>query len=350
MSSLMAALARQRWWLGRVAVLPIHVFVFAIAAFFLVRIIPGDPARTLAGPDATAESYQQIKEQLGLSGSLASQFGDYVSGLLHLDLGRSILSGRPVLSEVLDRLPGTVELALMAFTALVTVSLLLSLVVLLRPRSIAGRLVNGYSQIAGALPDFVVGVCAIFLFYATLHLVPAPNGRLRPGIQQPESVTGLPFLDCILRGDWTAASSMAPRLMLPVTVLVISTTPLLLKQLLSAIEHARNEPPTLFRVAAGAPLRIVVLSVYRRALPPTVALMGTVFGTLLGGAVILESLFALGGLGTYAVQSVNGTDLTALQGVLVVVAAISMLVFLAVDLVNMWLDPRRKPGVQGVDT
>lgn len=348
--SLVTTIRRQRWWLARIAVLPIHMFVFALAAFFLVRLIPGDPARMIAGPEATQETYEQVRDNLGFSGSILTQLQNYVSDLMRFDLGDSVATGRPVLSEIMGRLPGTLELALLAFTVLVGVTLLLGLVIVLWPHSLPGRAITGYAQMAGALPEFVLGVIAIFLFYATFSLAPAPNGRLSPGLSQPEPITHLPLFDAILRGEFEVASSMASRLALPVLVLVVSITPLFLKQLVNAIDESSRAPATLFRIASGAPRRVVIASVYRRALPPAVALMGTVFGSLLGGAVILESLFALGGLGTYAVQAVNGVDLTALQGCLIVVAAISMIVFLFVDLTNMMLDPRRKPGVQGVES
>lgn len=347
MSTALARLREERWWLTRVAVLPLHMFMFAIAVFFLVRLIPGDPARQAAGPDASEETYLQIREEMGFGGSIITQLGDYVSGLLRLDLGDSLLTGRPVFGEVMQRLPGTIELALIAFVALVATCLLLSFVVLLWPTSMLGRLIKGYAQLAGAVPEFVTGVAGIFVFYATFHLIPAPNGRVGPGLLEPDPITHLPLLDAIIGGEAAVAVSMINRLVLPIAVLVVSIAPLLLKQLLSALRDSSEAAPTLFRVATGAPRRVVYLSVYRRALPPTVALMGSVFGTLLGGAVILESLFALGGLGTYAVTAVDGTDLVALQGCLVVVAAISMIVFLLVDLTNMSLDPRRRPGVQG---
>ncbi|MCF7548392.1 ABC transporter permease [Pseudonocardia sp. WMMC193] len=342
-----AVLRRNRWWMLRVAVLPIHMLVFALLAFFLVRLIPGDPARQIAGPDATPETYLAVREQLGLDGSIWSQLGAYLADLLRLDLGSSITTGRPVFTEIMARLPGTVELAVLAFVALVLVSLLLSVVVVLRPGGLGARIVSGYSQAAGALPDFVVGVIGIFLFYATLRLVPAPNGRTRPGLREPDPITRFPLLDSALSGRFEVTSSILSHYLLPIAVLVVSLAPLLLKQLLGALGPSAEDRSTLFRVATGAPRRMVLASIYRRALPPTIAVFGTIFGTLLGGAVILEQLFGLGGLGSYAVDAVDGLDLTALQGTLVLVAAISMIVYLLVDLTTMLLDARRRPGAQG---
>lgn len=340
-------LGRQRWWLGRVAVLPLHLLVFAVAAFFLVRAIPGDPAREVVGPEATEADYLATKAQLGLDGSLWSQLMSYLSDLLHFDLGNAIMTGRPVTTDIADRLPGTLELAGIAFFFLLAITLLLSAVVVSRPRSIAARAVRGYAQAAGAVPEFVVGVVGIFLFYATLQVVPAPTGRVRAGLTEPEPLTSFPLLDAILRGDTVVVSSMISHLLLPIAVLVLSVTPILLKQLLTALDSSLTAQPTMFKIATGSARKYIYASAYRRALPPTVALFGMVFGSLLGGAVILETLFGLGGMGRYAVEAVAATDLIALQGFLLVVAAISLIVFLCVDLVNMLLDPRRKPGRAG---
>ncbi|MCE0766858.1 ABC transporter permease [Pseudonocardia kujensis] len=346
-ASLLAAVRRQRWWALRVLVLPIHILVFALIAFFLVRLIPGDPARAIAGPDATPETYEAVRAQLGLDGSIWTQLGHYVSGLVRFDPGTSITNGRPVFDELMARLPGTVELAVVSFVILVLASLLLSLVVVLAPRSLDARIVSGYSQAAGAVPDFVVGVIGILLFYATLQVVPAPNGRTRPGLQEPDPITHFPLLDSVLAGRFAVTSSILSHYLLPIVVLVVSLAPLLLKQLLGALGPAAEDRATLFRIATGTPRRKVVVSIYRRALPPTIAVFGTIFGTLLGGTVIIEQLFGLGGLGTYAVTAVAGLDFTALQGTLVLVAAISMIVFLLSDVTTMLLDPRRRPGVRG---
>ncbi|GAA1854172.1 ABC transporter permease [Pseudonocardia ailaonensis] len=343
----LAALRRQRWWALRVLALPVHILVFALIAFFLVRLIPGDPARVIAGPDATPGTYEAVRQQLGLDGGIWTQLGHFVAGLVRFDLGDSIVNGRPVFDEIMARLPGTVELALVSFVILVLVTLLLSLAVVVAPRSPAGRIVSGYSQAAGAIPDFVIGVIGIFLFYATLQIVPAPNGRTRPGLVEPDPITHFPLLDSILAGRFAVTSSILSHYLLPIVVLVVSLAPLLLKQLLGALGPAAEDRATLFRVATGAPRRMVLASIYRRALPPTIAVFGTIFGTLLGGTVIIEQLFGIGGLGVYAVNSVAGLDFTALQGTLVLVAAISMIVFLLADVATMLLDPRRRPGVQG---
>ena len=191
----------------------------------------------------------------------------------------------------------------------------------------------------------MLGVLGILVPYTTFHLVPAPNGSYDPTLNPDPRVTGFPLLDALLAGDTTMFGSICAHLVLPVAVLVIANTPLLLKIFLRALEEAVDAAPTRFRIASGASRKTVLLSVVRRAAPSAVAMTGTVFGFMLGGVVVVEQLFAMPGMGLYGVNAVNSSDRTALEGFLILVATISLVVFLLVDLLNMIIDPRRRPGL-----
>jgi peptide/nickel transport system permease protein len=343
---LLGLLRRHRWWVGRVAVLPVHVAFFALVVFFLVRAIPGDPVLIVTGGQITPEIYARVQHALGLDGSTLEQLGHYFSALAHFDLGKSMLSGRSVASELTTRFPATLELALMGLLAVTTASLAAAYVAVMHPRRLVARIIRGYARTAGAVPEFCVGIALIVVFYADLHWAPAPIGRIDPHLSQPDSITHMPFVDSILSADWPVARSMAAHLVLPVTVMVLAQSAVLLKLLISGFEEAVDAAPTRFRIASGASRRIVLLSILRRALPPAVTMLGIIFGYLLGGAVILESLFGFTGMGQYMVEGVNSKDLVVMQGFLLATAVISLTVFLLVDLLNMLLDPRRKPGVR----
>jgi ABC-type dipeptide/oligopeptide/nickel transport system permease component len=341
-----AALRRQRWWAGRVAVLPVHMLVFAIGVFFLVRLLPGDPVSQITGGQPmTPAQMDAARKALGLSGSIFDQLKTYLGNILTLDFGRSMITGEPVLKTVATRLPETVELAVMAMFGAVVVTVLGAFLVVLRPRNIFSRLLLPYARAAGAVPDFVLGVAGIFVFYFVLRAVPAPLGLYDPLLTAPRKITSFPVLDALLTGDTTVLASMASHLFLPLIVLVVAYSPLLLKIFIRALEDAVDAPQTRFRIASGASRRTVLLSVGRRAAPSTLAMFGTMFGYMLGGAVVVEQLFAMPGMGQYAVNAVNSADLVALEGFLLVVAAISLVVFLLVDIVNMLVDPRRRPGL-----
>jgi ABC-type dipeptide/oligopeptide/nickel transport system permease component len=338
-------LKRQRWWITRVVALPFHLLVFTILTFFLLRSVPGDPVLQLLGQNATPQAYTKLQKSLGLNGSLWSQLVHYLDNVAHFNLGDSLISGRPVLSELGDRVPATVELALMGLIGTIIFSLIASYVVVLHPRNVVSRLLKAYAQAAGALPEYVLAIAALFLFYTTLHWAPAPVGRLSTSLSSPEKITGLPWLDTVLQGDWAATASMTAHLFLPIAVLVFAQSAIMIKILTSGLEEALDAAPTRFRVASGASRLAVMASIYRRAAPSAVTMSGILFGYLLGGAVIVETLFGFSGMGSYAVNAVNSADFTAMQGFLLVVAGLSLVVFLIVDLLNMVIDPRRRPGV-----
>lgn len=341
------SLRRQRWWLGRMLIVPLHLLVFTIATFLLIRSVPGDPVLAVIGDNNWGpEEYERMQVAMGLDGSIWSQLVRYISGLFSLNLGNSLMTGRPVVDDLATRIPATVELAMQALICAIVVSLVASYFVVMHPRNPIAQAIRTYSRGAGAIPEYVLAVAGLFIFYTVLRWAPAPLGRIESGIAQPEFLTGLPLFDAAVQGRWDAVGSMLAHLVIPITVMTIAQSALLIKMLTASLEHALDAAPTRFRIASGAGRGAVVLSVYRRALPPTITLCGTVFGYMLGGAVIIESLFGFNGLGRYAVEAVSTNDYIGLQGFLLVVATISLMLFLVVDIINMLVDPRRRPGVR----
>jgi peptide/nickel transport system permease protein len=338
------ALDRQRWWLLRVVALPVHLLVFTVVTFLLVRSVPGDPVLNLLQPGYSQADYDRVQAALGLDGSIWRQLLDYLHGVVTFDLGTSLSTGTPVLSEFRTRLPATVEFAVQGLLVTLLLTLVFSYVIVLRPRWPLAGVLRAYARTAGALPEYVLAIIALFVFYVLLHWAPAPLGRLSVMVTTPATVTGFPLLDTILTGSWPAMTSMLGHLVVPVLVMAVSQTPILLRLMVSGLEESLAAAPTTFRIAAGASHAAVLASVYRRALPPTVTMTGTLFGYMLGGAVVLETLFGFAGLGKYAVDAVNTSDYVATQGVLLVVATLSLVVFLVVDLLNMTIDPRRRTG------
>jgi ABC-type dipeptide/oligopeptide/nickel transport system permease component len=343
---LRAGFRNNRWWITRVAVMPVHLFVFAVLSFGLLRLMPGDPVAAILGDQPfTQEDYDRLQASLGLSGSLPEQFITYLQGLLTLDLGTSLVTLRPVAEELAVRIPPTLELAAMGMLACVIVSVGASLLAVVRPRGVVARIMTGYSRAAGAIPDFVLAVVGLIVLYATLRVLPAPMGRLSAGLPQPTTITGFPLLDTVLQGYWDATWDMTAHLVLPVAVLALSQAPIMTNLLITGLRKAIDAPPTLFRIATGASRFTVYLSVYRRAVPAAVTIAGSIFAGLIGGAIIIEQMFGFVGLGSYASTAVGGSDNPALQGFLLVAAALVLVVFLLVDVLNMLIDPRRRPGV-----
>ncbi|NHI17690.1 ABC transporter permease [Microbacterium excoecariae] len=343
----MSALARNRWWITRLLVLPLHLLVFSVVAFFLVRMVPGDPVQNfLKDGNPTAEDYARVEQLLGLDGSLWEQFLRYLGNVVVLDFGTSISSGRPVFDELMVRFPITLQLTLIGMIVTIAVGFAGSYVAAVFPRSAAGRAIRAYARAAGAIPDFVLGVLSIFLFYVLLRWAPAPIGLVGATETLPPAITGMSLIDALLVGDVQTAGSILAHLALPVLVLALGYSPLIMKILIISLDEALDAAPTRFRIATGSRPRVVLASVFRRAAPSAIVVCGMLFGGLLGGSVVLDQLFSLGGIGQYAVASINSSDIPVLQGFLLLTAGISLLVYLLVDVVNMLLDPRRRPGLE----
>jgi ABC-type dipeptide/oligopeptide/nickel transport system permease component len=340
-----SVLKRQRWWIGRIAVLPLHLCGYAIAVFFLVRLIPGDPVyQIMSGQGVTPERIAAARAALGLSGSIFEQLRTYLGNILTLNFGDSMITGSPVLPDLFQRLPETIELAVVAMIGSVSLTLAAAFIVVFRPGNVVSRILLPYARAAGAVPDFVLGVSGIFLFYSVLHWIPAPLGIYDPLLNAPRKITSFPVVDALLSGDFILFRSMVSHLWLPELVLVLAHSPVLMKLFIRGLEDAVDSPATRFRIASGASRAGIYLSVARRAAPSAIAMLGTLFSFMLGGAVLVEQLFGMPGMGQFVVNAVNTSDLVALEGFLLVVAALALIVFLLVDIVTMVVDPRRRPG------
>jgi ABC-type dipeptide/oligopeptide/nickel transport system permease component len=335
------------WWLRPVFMTAANLVLFAIAAFFLSKLIPGDPLTVMSGGRLNGAELEAARASLGLDLPWYEQLWVFLTDLARVDLGTSIATGREISDDLATRLPATLELVFVGLLCTIIVSVLLSFYTVTHRGSLAGRFLSLYARTAGALPEFVIGIAFLFVFYALLGWAPAPTGRIDPFLATPEEITGFPMLDALLAGDSAALGSYAEHLVLPVIVMVCAHSALIMKMLLISLEEAINEPSTKFRVASGAGNTDVLLSVCRRAAPSAVTTIGMIFGMLLGGALVLESLFGLGGLGQFAVDAVNTSDVFALRSFLVLVAAICLAVYLIVDFAVMSLDPRRRPGMKG---
>jgi ABC-type dipeptide/oligopeptide/nickel transport system permease component len=341
---------RERLWFLRPAGLTVvNVLVFVLVSFFLVQLIPGDPVVSATGGRLSGAELEQARESYGLTGSWIQQLGTYLTQLAHLDFGTSIATGRPVAQDLATRVPATLELVFWGLLLASAVSLVTAHFIVTHRSNRFAKVLTAYARSAGALPEYVIGIAFLFVFYAELHWAPAPSGRLDPLLIAPPTVTNFPMVDALIAGDPAALSSYAQHLVLPVVVMVVAHSPLLIKMLIVNLDQAIDDPATRFRVASGASRRTVLASIYRRALPSAVATLGMLFGLFLGGAVVLESLFGLGGLGQYAVDAVNASDVFALRSFLLVTAAMCLVIYLVTDIVTMLLDSRRRAGVAGKD-
>jgi ABC-type dipeptide/oligopeptide/nickel transport system permease component len=308
--------------------------------FILIRLLPGDPAYLVAGSLATPDVIASIRAQMGLDHPIWQQYLIYLSHVAQGDLGKSWLTSGPVTTDILQRLPATLELITLALILAFAIALPLGMLTALRPGSIADRVASAYGMLAGAMPDFWWALFLVFLLFGQLQIAPAPVGRIDLALLAPPQVTGFYTIDSILSGDWDALWSSFAHLILPAFTLAFVYAGPILKMARSSMSQALRGNYILYARACGLPRRVVTRYALRNALLPVITMTGITYGYLLGGAVLIEQIFAWGGLGQYAVQAITSSDYMAVSGVVLVTTVFALLVYLVVDLLYLAVDPR----------
>jgi ABC-type dipeptide/oligopeptide/nickel transport system permease component len=322
------------------AMIPALVGV-VICIFLLTRVLPGDPARTLAGEQADAASVEKIRADMGLDQPLIAQFFSYIDDLLRGDLGFAWHTGHTVVEDLASRLPATAELALVSIIIALLIAVPLGIVsAVFRDKWIdhVGRVI---SLVGASMPLFWLGLLVIYFFYFTLGVAPAPIGRISSGVNPPTDVTGLFLIDSLLSGDTVAFSSSLQSIIWPALVLATGSIAMISRMTRSAMLEVLGQDYVRTARSKGlAPRFVIGKHAFRNASPSVVTVVGLEFGQLLGGAVITETIFSWPGVGSYVTQSIMATDYAPVQAFTLLAAAIFLVVNLIVDLVNAAIDPR----------
>ena len=311
-----------------------------LVSFFLIKSVPGDPAVLMLGPMASAESVAGLRGKLGLDHSLPIQFVHFLNDLMHGDLGTSWQTTRPVLEDLLQRFPATLELVSLGLLGAILIGVPLGIASSFNEKGIVARVAGLYGLTAGSLPDFWLALVLVFVFYTVLQVAPAPLGRIDFAILPPPSVTGFLLIDSLLDGNWDAFWSALSHLCLPVLTLSLINAGPILKMTQSTMDRMLQSDFSRYEVLSGLPHRMVVRHALRNALPSVVTIISVLYGYLLGGAVLVEIVFSWGGAGQYAVQGVLNSDIYPVLGFVLFSAIFSLVVYLLVDLIYVAIDPR----------
>ncbi|MCW6509275.1 ABC transporter permease [Lichenifustis flavocetrariae] len=311
-----------------------------LVTFLLVRLLPGDPARLILGNFATDDSIKALKQHLGLDQSLPVQMERYLIAVLHGDLGMSPFTSNPVLTDLAQRAPATLELIGYAMILTVIAAVSLAVISVVRPGGIVDVVARIYGLVAGAIPDFWVALLLVFFLFHILGWAPAPFGRIDAMINAPPTITGFLTIDSVIAGDRTAFWSAASRLVLPVLTIAIVNTGALMKMAQTSFRGAYQSEFVNHMRLCGVPERRIIRSALRNALPPIISQTSFITGFLLGAAVLVETIFAWGGLGQYAVQAVVNSDYAAIQGFVLVASAFVLVVYSVADILYELADPR----------
>ena len=326
---------------GRRLLLLVFVAIgVAVITFTISHLIPGDPARLIAGDHASAETIAHVRQDLGLDRPLTEQFTIYVRKLLAGDLGKSLRTRRSVAGDIALFLPATLELGMVALLMAILIGVplgVLSAVYKDGPIDQAARVVS----VAGiSMPVFWFGLALIILFYVKFPILPG-SGRIALGIAAPPRVTGFYLINSLLIGDIPAFLSSLQHIILPAFVLAFANLGIITRQIRAAMLDVLQEDYVRTARANGLSRRAIILGhALPNALIPSVTLLGLAFGDLLYGAVLTETIFAWPGMGTYVVSSIQTLDFPAIMGFTIVASIGYVLINLAVDLTYMILDPQ----------
>lgn len=308
-------------------------------AFFLLKLIPGDPAPMMLGPLATQDSVARLRTEMGLDQPLVLQFVAYLGRLLQGDLGRSWQTTNTVLFDLGQRLPATLELVTLSLLLAAAIGVPLGLVAGRWPNGAAARLASAFQIVAGALPDFWVALVLIFIGYSVLQIAPAPIGRLDIAVLPPDPFTGSYVIDALIAGDIATMRAAAAQLVLPVLTLGLLHSVPILTMTRATVQRLNDTDFIRFAQAKGlSPMR-VSRHALRNALPTLLTVISALYGSLIGSIVLVEVVFAWGGAGQYAVSAVLNADLNAALGFVTAAAVLSLGIHLVVDLLILMLEP-----------
>jgi peptide/nickel transport system permease protein len=289
----------------------ITLFGVSVLIFLMLRVLPGDPARVLAGLNASEEDVARIRDQLGLDDSLLAQYWQFISGVVTGDLGQSARTSRPVSTEIALRLPATLILAVTATLIGSVVGITAGVLAAVRRNTVVDHVVSGVAMMGVSMPVYWLGLLLILLFAVTLGWLPAA------GSGEPLSIV------------------------LPAVTLAAFSTALVSRMTRASMLEVLGQDYMRTAEAKGAPpLTVIVKHGLRNAFIPVLTVISLQFGALLGGAVLTETVFGWPGIGRLLVDSIGARDFAVVQGIVLVYAAIFILLNVIVDVLYVVVDPR----------
>lgn len=309
--------------LDRLAATCLVLAIVSFLSFCLMQLVPGDPALVLAGVGAPADQVARIREQFGLDQPFVGQLLHWYGGLLHGDLGQSVLLGQSVIAAILDRLPATLSLTLFAFVVSLVVGLATGILAAVRQGGIIDRLVMVAAVLGVSLPSFWIGLLLIGLFAVQVDWLPA--GGYVPLSEHP--------------ADWLRS------LILPGLSLALLQVGYLARITRAALIEVLHQDFVRTARAKGLAGWVVIgKHALSNALMPIVTVVGIVVSLMLSGSVVIETVFSIPGLGRLMATAILSRDYPVIQGTLLVTAATFALINLVVDLLYLLIDPRLRHG------
>jgi peptide/nickel transport system permease protein len=329
-----------RFLVRRLGLMAIILLSVSFIVFSSVRLIPGDPAQIMLGERATEESLNRLRQQLGLDQPFITQYGSYVARIVTQgNLGDSIVTNNPVIQEIKQKFPATMELAFAAMLIALLVGISTGILAAVYRNSWIDNLSMVTALTGVSMPIFWLGLILMMIFSAYLGWLPL-SGRLSM-ISELEPVTNFYIIDSLIAGDMFSFVDAIKHLILPAVTLATVPTAIIARMTRASMLDVLDQDYVKTAHAKGvSKSKVVLYHALRNASIPITTIAGLQLGLLLSGAVLTETIYAWNGLGSYVVNAVSARDFPVVQGCVLVFAFTFVLVNLLVDLSYFALDPR----------
>jgi peptide/nickel transport system permease protein len=319
------------------------LFGLLLVTFLIGRVVPVDPVLAAVGDRAPAEVYQRVRSELGLDQPLYVQFYRYADAVLHGDLGRSVLTSNPVLTDIKRFFPATLELATLATLLGVLIGIPLGVAAAVKQGRWPDQIIRVLGLLGYSVPVFWLGLMGLMLFYAKLGWVAGP-GRLDVFYEDAvDPRTGVILIDSALAGNWQVFENAIGHLVLPASILGYFSLAYVSRMTRSfMIEQLRQEYVITARVKGLSEARIVWRHALGNVMVPLLTVVALSYANLLEGSVLTETVFAWPGLGQYITNSLLNVDMNAVLGGTLVVGVVYLVLNLLSDLLYRAFDPRAR--------
>ena len=333
--------AIQNYVLVRLLLAPLMIWTIVTLVFLLLRIATGDPVDAILGNRAPEFAKENLRETLGLNQPLWLQYLNYLGQLLLLNLGTSIVNqGQPVWEIIKEHFPATAELTLYSMIVAIILGVTAGIISALNPNTTVDLASRLFGIISYSLPIFWVGMVFQLIFAVQLKLLPLGT-RFPVDKISPSKITGIYTLDSILNGDVYQLFTSIDYLILPCITLGLLLSGIFERIVRLNLKHTLKAKYVEAAKARGIPAyRILFVYSFKNALIPVVTILGLIFSSLLGGAVLTEVTFSWPGLGNSLYQAIAARDYATVQGIMVFFSVIVVSVSILVDLLNAYIDPR----------
>ncbi len=329
-----------KFLLNRIAILIFTFLGISIVSFSLIRLVPGDPVLTLLGErGADPAVYNEINQSLGLDRPILVQYFKFITNALKGDLGNSIVTNVPVVDEFFARFPATLELGLLGLLWATLLGISMGIIAAVKKNSIFDYVTMSGALVGYSMPIFWWGLILIMWFSVGLNLTPV-SGRIDVMFEVP-SVTGFLIIDSLLNNNFDAFLSALRHLILPAIVLGTIPLAVIARMTRSSMLEVLSEDYIRTARAKGLKeFRVILLHGLRNALIPVVTVIGLMFGTIITGAILTETIFSWPGIGKWLVNSVTSRDYPVVQGGILIIAGFVVCINAAVDFVYVLVNPK----------